>query len=96
LLELRDLNARVVKWTLMATVDRFWSPKIFKISEDGQYALISHPPEDIRQQIALVRIKDGTVVQKIPFGVSGGDAGFADGGKIVWTRLTNVVSIYRR
>jgi len=96
LLSLHDLKKGAALWTLTATVDRFWNGHIFKISDDGLYALISYPPQGIHQELALVRMNDGSVVQKIPFGVSGGDAGFADGGRIMWTRLTNVVSIYRR
>ena len=96
LLELRKVKTGKTIWSVQVTAFRFWKARNLAISEDGRYALTSLPPVGNFKQIALVRMSDGKLMQKFPMGVSGGDAGFASGGNIAWTRLSNVVSIYRR
>lgn len=97
LLELRDFNTGRVLWSISATAKNFWHGDVLEISPDGRFALISWPEARDRQyQLALVDLKKGAVKQFIPFGSSGGEAGFTAKGQEVWTQMTNVISIYRR
>lgn len=97
LLELRKFGTGEIVWTVSTTASAFWRGNILEVSPDGGYALTSWPErKDDKSQLALIRLKDGAVEQFVPLGVSGGQAGFTEGGRAIWTQMSNLISIYRK
>jgi hypothetical protein len=91
------LSGRVI-WRIRARVDRFWAQRAPPaISPSGRYGLIEMPPEGGYLPVALVRIRDGQVIQKIApirFGSYAQNFGFSADGRRVWLACGNSVLIY--
>lgn len=82
--ELRDLRTGRVAWTMNGRATGFSTSLKPAISPDGRYALIMLPVlENRRDRIALVSMKDGTVIQELmEFSNYQTTLAFSDDGKI--------------
>ena len=98
LVELFDLPSGRSRWRVPARVDNFWNQNApHAVSPDGRYALVQAPPENGRLPLALVRMRDGRIVQKISpfqFGSYRHGFGFTARGRRVWVASGNLLLVY--
>ena len=96
--ELIDVPSGRAMWRIPARVDRFWNQGAPPaISPDGRYGLIEMPPQGDYLPVALVRLRDGHIVQQIApiqFGSHPQNFGFSADGRRVWLVCGNGVLIY--
>ena len=95
LASLHDLGSGAAIWNIRATVEDAQDYPVPAISPDGRYALIGLVPPNYTQGIGLVSMKDGRIVQTIPWRLGLNDTiGFSQAGHMVWFQSGAVTALY--
>lgn len=93
--ELYDVDSGRLLWSLERDFDVRDSYATPTISPDGRYALITLEPANSAARLALVSMRDGTVIQMLPAPPGSVSAGFTRGGSALWVQSQGRIAIYR-
>ena len=93
--ELYDVDSGRLLWSLERDFDARDSYATPTISPDGRYALITLEPANSAARLALVSMRDGTVIQMLPAPPGSVSAGFTRGGSALWVQSQGRIAIYR-